>query len=94
MAGLQSGEGRMMIDFVVWAQYINVTDTETATSPEQMLCQCTVSGGKNKQTPDLVCYRDSSDAIVVRDGGPHVFTKNLHIFHKRWRVIEYLNDAV
>jgi len=29
MAGLQSGEGRMMIDSVVWAQYINVTDTQT-----------------------------------------------------------------
>jgi len=33
MAGLQSGEGRMMIDSVVWAQDINVTDTQTATSP-------------------------------------------------------------
>jgi len=39
-AGLQSAEGRMMIDSVVWAQYINVTDrhtdrqtdTQTATS--------------------------------------------------------------
>jgi len=29
MAGLQSGEGRMMIDSVVWAQYINVTDKHT-----------------------------------------------------------------
>jgi len=29
MAGLQSGEGRMIIDSVVWAQYINVTDTRT-----------------------------------------------------------------
>jgi len=29
MAGLQSGVGRMMIDSVVWAQYINVTDTQT-----------------------------------------------------------------
>jgi len=29
MPGLQSGKGRMMIDSVVWAQYINVTDTET-----------------------------------------------------------------
>jgi len=29
MAGLQSGEGRMMIDSVVWAQYINVTDRQT-----------------------------------------------------------------
>jgi len=29
MAGLQSGEGRMMIDSVVLTQYINVTDTHT-----------------------------------------------------------------
>jgi len=29
--GLQYGEGRMMIDSVVWAQYINVTDTQTDT---------------------------------------------------------------
>jgi len=29
MAGLQSGEDRMMIDSVVWAQYINVTDRHT-----------------------------------------------------------------
>jgi len=29
MAGLQSGEGRMMIDSVVWAQYVNVTDRHT-----------------------------------------------------------------
>jgi len=29
MAGLQSGEGRMMIDSVVWSQYNNVTDTHT-----------------------------------------------------------------
>jgi len=27
-AGLQSGEGRMMIDSVVWAQHINVTATQ------------------------------------------------------------------
>jgi len=29
MAGLQSGEGRVIIDSVVWAQYINVTDIHT-----------------------------------------------------------------
>jgi len=29
MAGLQSGEGSMMINSVVWAQYTNVTDTHT-----------------------------------------------------------------
>jgi len=32
MAGLQSGEGRPVIDSVVWAQYIIVTNTQTATS--------------------------------------------------------------
>jgi len=36
MAGLQSGEGRMMIDSVVWAQHVNMTDTQTATSPYKM----------------------------------------------------------
>jgi len=44
MVGLQSGEGRMMIDLVVWAQYINVTDTQTATSPQQMPRYSLVSG--------------------------------------------------
>jgi len=29
MAGLQSGVGRMKIDSVVWAQYINVTHTDS-----------------------------------------------------------------
>jgi len=29
MAGLQSSEGRMMIDSVVWAQCFKVTDTQT-----------------------------------------------------------------
>jgi len=31
MAGLQSGVGRTMIESVVWAQHINVTDTHTDT---------------------------------------------------------------
>jgi len=35
MAGLQSGEGRGMIDSVVWAQYINVTDTQTHREPRR-----------------------------------------------------------
>jgi len=35
MAGLQSGEGRMMIDSVVWAQYINVTDTQIPRQPRR-----------------------------------------------------------
>jgi len=35
MAGLQSGEGRMMIDLVVCAQYINVTDIQTHRQPRR-----------------------------------------------------------
>jgi len=35
MAGLQSGECRMMIDSVVWAQYINETDTQTDRQPRR-----------------------------------------------------------
>jgi len=35
MAGLQSGEGRMMIDSVVWAQYVNVTDRQTHRQPRR-----------------------------------------------------------
>jgi len=46
MAGLQSGEGRMMIDSVVWSQYINVTDTQprrhSNSRPNSLR-----SGGKN-----------------------------------------------
>jgi len=33
MAELQSGEGHVMIDSFVGEHYINVTDTQTATSP-------------------------------------------------------------
>jgi len=37
MAGLQPSEGRMMIDLVVWAQYINVRDTQTHIQPLRQL---------------------------------------------------------
>jgi len=35
VAGLQSGDGHMTIDSIVWAQHINVTDTQTATWSQQ-----------------------------------------------------------
>jgi len=35
MSGLQSGEGRMTIDSVVWAQHINVTDRRTHRQPRR-----------------------------------------------------------
>jgi len=49
MAGLQSDEGRVMIDSVVWAQYINMTDTQTATSLSRMPLQRTASAGKKRK---------------------------------------------
>jgi len=38
MAGLQSDEGRMIIDSVIWAQHIIMTDAQSAMSPQQMPC--------------------------------------------------------
>jgi len=35
MAELQAGESRTMIDSVIWAQYINVTNTETDRQPRR-----------------------------------------------------------
>jgi len=46
MAGLQSGESRTMINSVVWAQYINVTDTQPR---RYMPRQRNASGGKSKR---------------------------------------------
>jgi len=57
MAGLQSGEGRMPIDSVIWAQNINVTDTQTATQPRRhnnSRLYALRSGGKNGQLCKLV----------------------------------------
>jgi len=52
MAGLQSGEGRMMIDSVVWAQYINVTDTLTTTHCMRSSCN------DNKSTLTIDCLHN------------------------------------
>jgi len=48
MAGLQSGEGRTMIDSVVWAQYINVTDRHT--DSHVATANATALGGKNARS--------------------------------------------
>jgi len=65
MAGLQSGEGRKTIDSVVWAQYIHVTDTQTATSPLQMLPQCIVLYSKNYAQQRTISCTD----VMNRDEG-------------------------
>jgi len=44
MAGLQSGEGRMMIDSVVWAQHINVTDRHTNSHVTTAIAEHTAFG--------------------------------------------------
>jgi len=54
MAGLQSGEGRMMIDLVVWAQYINVTDTETDSHVATANAAPTHSIGRHENLSDHV----------------------------------------
>jgi len=55
MAGLQSREGRTMIDSVAWTQYIYETDTQTATSPQQMPRQRSASGDRSLSTPVYIC---------------------------------------
>jgi len=59
MAGLQSGERRMMIDSVDWTQYINVTgaqtdscDAMTNATPTQIAQQCEGGGSRKIQTPN------------------------------------------
>jgi len=53
MAGIQPGEAHIVIDSVVWAQYINATDTQTDkqtdshTSLYQLPHQRIASRGKN-----------------------------------------------
>jgi len=53
--GLQSG--RMVIDSVIWAQYMKVADRQTATWPWLMRCQCAVLGGKK-------LHRKSAAAVI------------------------------
>jgi len=61
MAGLQSGEDRMMIDSVVWAKYVSVTDTHTHTHSHvatavAALTHC-VLAAEFPQSPGFVsCY--------------------------------------
>jgi len=57
LAGLQYDEGRMMIDSVVWAQYINVTDTQTDTQPRRhskSRPKGTASGRQKLEPPEEV----------------------------------------
>jgi len=59
MAGIQSGEGRMMIDSVVWAQYINVTDTQPRLH-------------SNSRPNALRSCSKWIDTLRIESAGPHV----------------------
>jgi len=48
MAELQSDEGRMMIDSVVWTQYVNVTDTQTDSHGKCRTTQFVYFSGENR----------------------------------------------
>jgi len=61
MAGLQSGEGRMTIDSDVCAQYINVTDTKTATGKA---AQRTVLGVKNGFFSHDICESEYTVGLL------------------------------
>jgi len=70
MAGLQSGKG-CMTDSVVWAQYINVTDTQTATSPEQ-IPPCALASGVNN------CGNGTHKTLHGNDAQQHKLTRLHH----------------
>jgi len=51
MDGLQSGEGRMMIDSVIWAQHINVTPTHRYPRRQSTSCANRVCIGLHNFSP-------------------------------------------
>jgi len=64
MAGLQSGDGRIMIDSVVWAQYINVTDRQT--DSHVAVANAAQRPGIGRQSEGKVPYyvRGSDDVVL------------------------------
>jgi len=56
MAGLRSGEDRMKIDPVVWAQYINVTATQPHNHVATAIAALTHCVGQQKFASKLSMY--------------------------------------
>jgi len=69
MAGLQYGEGRTMMDSVVWAQHINVTDSQTTTQPcrDGNICLNALCLGGEKQIVKRSVTTHSSKRKVGSD---------------------------
>jgi len=58
MAGLPCGKGRVMIDSVVWTQYINVTDRHIDSHVAiENAAQRTASGGNNSDLEIMRTHR-------------------------------------
>jgi len=55
MAGLQSSEGRMMIDLVVWAQYININQRDRHVAKAYIRANALRRATKNSVTVRSVC---------------------------------------
>jgi len=52
MAGLQYGEGCIMIDSVVWAQFINVTDSHVAIATNALRRAAGINNKSHKPIKD------------------------------------------
>jgi len=69
MTGLQSGEGRMMIDSVVWAQYINVTDRQPRrpVAPEAVwqVCRRPPYQSKIGMAPHLINLATTATTVIT-----------------------------
>jgi len=65
MVGVQSGKGHMMIGSVVFAQYINVTDIQTATSPQQMPTYAWRQMAKTKPDTGNLCQAHTYVAATL-----------------------------
>jgi len=70
---LQSGKGRIMIDSVVWAQYMNVTDTQTDRQTDRQPrrhSKCRVNVGRQKQAAKVIWRKPYRICDVNRE--PHL----------------------
>jgi len=86
MAGLQSVEGRMMINSVVWAQYINVTDAHSKCCANA-LCQLVQTTKYYKTSPRkasmficLVCR------LAKKWMGPNILFATAYVVRENWKI--------
>jgi len=64
MAGLQSGEGRMMIHLVVLAQYVNVTDTRT--DSHDAIANAALTHCVRRQKSNSMGFENTTSILFIR----------------------------